>query len=249
MAVSPPAVHHRNPERPTMKQKLAAVALFVLFGIGAASHGWREWSASRDAAALPVEVDLASLENGASPPNPHVRIGPHVACYYSTVGEFKTDRRRGKRRADATTRLTHCFYPIISPAQPFVQKLNELAEKHGGLDKVPEDTEPPAIDRFAVIVKTERFKKFGDIPDVPHRREAELQGLVINTLRPLGYKEKKLLKEEFPNMDFDKVLVVEENRKPSSWAWCATFQYGGVALIGAGLLLGVVFIVRGCMAK
>ena len=103
--------------------------------------------------------------------------------------------------------------------------------------------------RFAVIVKTERFKKFGDIPDVPQRHEGQLEGLVINTLRPLGYKEKKLLKEEFPNMDFDKVLVVEENRKPSSWAWCATFQYGGMALIGAGLLLGIVFIVRGGMAK
>ena len=59
-----------------MKQKLAAVALFVLFGVGAASYGWREWTASRDAAAEPVEVDLARLENGASPPNPHVRIGP-----------------------------------------------------------------------------------------------------------------------------------------------------------------------------
>jgi len=232
-----------------MKQKLATVALFVLLGIGAASYGWREWSASRDAAAEPVEVDLASLENGASPPNPHVRIGALVACYYSTVGEYKTDRRRGKRRADANTRLTHCFYPIISPAHPFVQKVNELAEKHGGLDKIPEDTDLPAIDRFAVMVKTERFKKFGDIPDVPHRREEQLQGLVINTLRPLGYKEKKLLREEFPNMDFDKVLVVEENRKPSSWARCAAFQYGGAALIGVGLLLGLVFIARGGTAK
>ena len=232
-----------------MKQKLAAVALFVLFGVGAASHGWMEWAASRDAAAEPVEVDLARLENGASPPNPHVRIGPHVACYYCTIGEFKTDKRRGRRKADAATRLTHCFYPILSTAHPFVQKINDLAEKHGGLDKIPEDEELPAIDQFAVIVKTERFKKFSDIPDVPQRREEQVQGLVINTIRPLGAKEKNLLKEEFPNMDFGKVLVVEEARRPSSWAWCATFLYGGVALIGVGLLLGVLFIVRGLTAK
>lgn len=232
-----------------MKQKIAVVALFVLFGIGAASYGWTEWTASRDAAAEPVEVDLAKLENGESPPNPHVRIGPHIACYYSTIGEFKTDKRRGKRRADATTRLTHCFYPIISPAHPFVQKLNDLAEKHGGLDKIPDDEELPPINQFAVVVKTDRFKKFGDIPDVPQRREEQIQGLVINTIRPLGAKEKNLLKEEFSNMDFSKVLVVEEARRPSSWAWCATFQYGGVALIGVGLLLGVVFLVRGFVGK
>jgi hypothetical protein len=232
-----------------MKQKLALVALLVIFGAGSASYGWTEWKASREAAAEPVEVDLAKLENGEIPPNPHVRIGPHIACYYSTIGEFKTDKRRGKRRADATTRLTHSFYPIISPAHPFVQKLNDLAEKHGGVDKIPDDEELPAIDHFAVVVKTERFKKFSDIPDVPQRREDQIQGLVINTIRPLETKEKNLLKEEFPNLDFSKVLVVEEARRPSSWAWCATFLYGGVALIGVGMLLCVVFIVRGIVGK
>src|SRR5207245_11457351 len=86
---------------------------------------------------------------------------------------------------------------------------------------------------------TGRVEKFGGIPHVAQRSEEDRQGLVINTLRPQGYKEKNLLKQEFPNMDFDKVFVVEENRKPSSWAWCATFQYGGVALIGVGLILGI----------
>jgi hypothetical protein len=145
--------------------------------------------------------------------------------------------------------MTHCFYPIISTAHPSLQQLKEIADKYGGFDKIPDDVELPAIEHFAVIVKTERFKNAGEIPAVPQRREERVQGLVINTLRPLGYKEKNLLKEEFPSMDFDKVQVVEEGRKPSSWTWCATFLYGGAGLIGLGLLLGVVFMVRGLTAK
>jgi hypothetical protein len=232
-----------------MKQKIAVVALLVLLGIGAASYGWTEWTASRDAAAEPVEVDLAKLENGETPANPHVRIGPHVACYGNTLFQYRTEKRRGKRKVEATTTLTHCFYPIVSAAHPSIQKLNEAVEKYGGVDKVPEDVELPAIDHFAVIVKTGRFKKFSDIPSVPQRREEQLQGLVINTLRPLKSDEKNLIKEDFPDLDFNKVLVVEDGRKPSSWAWCATFQYGGLGLIGLGLVLGLVFIVRGITGK
>jgi hypothetical protein len=232
--------------------RLVVVSLgLVAIGGGLVLYGLTEKWAAEGTTPDPVEADLAKMETGDVPANRHVRVGPHLALYYGTVSSFKT-RNRLRPKADANTSLTHTYYPIIALSNPAAQALTAPAPKpeepKPGEPKpdVGEADEPPLPENFAVLVKTKRFKTFKDIPDDLVRREEAVQGMVFNRTRPLDYKEKKLLKEEFPKADLDKVLVLEEGRTPMSQAGQTGFMIagvlvalGGVAFFGLGVVRGL----------
>ncbi len=68
--------------------------------------------------------------------------------------------------------------------------------------------------------------------------ETELQGLIINKIDKLSGEELKLLKSTYPNINPDKVLILEHNRKPSSGKGVLMLGGGAVLfLIGPGLFL------------
>ncbi len=199
--------------------------------------GFREFRVSGGTTAKPAAVDLAALERDEATDNNHVQIGEHVAVYGTAVYEYEESRfAAGEPGPD--TKVNHCYYPIISPEHPFIEALNKLVEEHGGLDNLPDEVSFPEIADFAVLVKTRRFKTVGAIPG-GLADEASVQGLVINRIASLGDEEEKLVKESFPSINLETVLILEEGRKPASLGKSLGMLFGGLALavLGLGLFI------------
>jgi hypothetical protein len=64
-----------------------------------------------------------------------------------------------------------------------------------------------------------------------------VKGLVINRIDSLDSEEEKLIKENFPSLDIDKVLILEQDRTPASLFKSMGMMAGGMllALVGVGL--------------
>ena len=92
---------------------------------------------------------------------------------------------------------------------------------------------PPTIKEFKVLVKTNKFKTIGGIPD-DFPLEPSLQGLVINRIHSLGKDEKNLIQQSFPQLDLTKVLILEEGRKPTSSLLALGMVLGGIVVAASG---------------
>lgn len=209
------------------------LVLIVLGGV-LVFVGYQDYRVSSGTTAEPASVDLAALEQGQAADNNHMQIGEHFALYPAAVYEYESSGE-----PDPNTKVKKCYYPIISLKHPFVAALAKLAEEHGGLEKIPDNVPPPDIRDFAVLVKTRRFKTVGAIPDGLDG-ETSVQGLVINRISSLGSEEEKLIKENFPTANLDKVLILEDGRKPASMVKWLGFMLGGLALAAVGVGLFVV---------
>jgi hypothetical protein len=177
--------------------------------------GAQEFRVSQGTSAEPVAADLAALESGQEPPNPHMQLGAHLALYPELVYEV-TQSKYASGVPGPTAKVNHCYYPIISPDHPVVRSGDPNAR----------------LNQFAVLVRSKRFKTIADIPD-ESRQEASISGLVVNRIQSLDKEERKLILESFPSLDLDKVLLLEDGRRPASLA-----KSGG--MIGGGLLLGLI---------
>ena len=185
--------------------------------------GIQEFRLSSGTSVEPASVSLAELESGTEPGNGHVLIGEHVADFAGCVYEYK----------EKNNKVTHAYYPVISQEHAFFEELNELYEKYPNIDDAPE-SEYPGIDDFRVLVKTKRFKTIQSIPEGLQPMDS-LQGLVINLVESVSGEEKKLIKSSFPKLNFEKVLIVEDNRKPLS----TTVSMGMIGGGGLLTLLGI----------
>jgi hypothetical protein len=223
-AVAPPGTsrwHPRNWLRACMtgiprmhwKQLLATCFFLFMFAVVPTVFAWSERQVSSTATVEPLAVDLEQLEKGPVPENNHLKIGSHTACYFDTVYKAVA-RGKGPKRPDQNTKVDYCFYPIVSTSHPYSQHLRQLEKKFGSADKVPENV-MPRLSELKVLVKTSRFRTVGDIPE-DWRTESAVQGLVINQISTLGSEEQKLLRQDFGNIDFSKVLILSEGRRPSS---------------------------------
>jgi len=201
------------------------IAMIVLGGV-LGFFGIQEFRVSSGTSSEPQHVELAQLEKGDIPKNTHLQIGSHYAVYGATIYEYEQSKYEASSGPSPSSKLTMCYYPIISLNHPFVEAM--------------ENDEDFEFGQLAVLVKTKRFKKFGAIPDVLMTEENAVQGLVINTVDSLDREEEKLLKQRFPRIDVDNVLILQEGRKPTS-----LFASGGMILGGLALILvgGALFFV------
>jgi hypothetical protein len=216
----------------------------VGFFIGLAScccgvYGCTEFRVGGNASAEPVLVDLAKVEADPKVDN-HLKIGTHYALYDNAVYSFKTKGNRFQRAENV--KVDYVFYPIVSASNPDMQELTRLEKQFGNIDNVPDEIDLPIPEHFAVLVKTRRFSHVRDIPQDFFRKEASIQGLVINEVSSLTSAEKNLIKDSFPQINFDKVLILEDGRRPTSpQAAIATMATGGVCSVFA-----LVSFVAGC---
>jgi hypothetical protein len=218
--------------------------LLACCGCGGVFYGWSEYKLGAKSTPEPVEVNLAKLEQGEKVDNNHLKIGEHYACYWSMVYSYK--QGRFAPNPDANTTIQYAFYPIVSPSNPDVQLLEPLLKKHGDLSKVPDTEEVPLPKHFVVLVKTTRYKTVGAIPKQEIQKVPSIQGLVINEVSSLSSEEKKLIQEEFPDIDFNRVLILEDGRKPSSTGQAIAFMVIGGGILALGLI-GVIGLIVGRM--
>lgn len=201
-----------------LRIKLAA----IVGGLVLAFFGVQEFRVSQGTSQKATAVDLAKVEAGESPTNHHVEIGNHFAVYGGSVYQYSQSKHDHSAPGPAT-KVSYCFYPIISAEHPF---LTALAREE----------ENPEFGTIAVIVKSHRFKTIGAIPD-GIVEETAVKGLVINRIESLDKEERKLLLENFPQVDLDKVLIVQDGRQPASLVKSAGMIGAGglISLIGVGL--------------
>jgi len=207
--------------------------LAVVGGAMLAFFGIQEFRVSQGTSVEPIEVELVDIETGKASENNHVRLGEHFAIYPGSVYQYRQGKyETGEPKPSASVDYT--YYPVISADHRFFEELGQLAEKYGTLDAVP-DAEWPEIGSFSVLVKTKRFKTIRSIPESMNSEES-VQGLVVNLIGGLDSKEESLLRESFPTIDVNEILIIEDGRKPASLAKSLGMAGGGIAitLLGVG---------------
>lgn len=208
----------------------------ILIGIGIALgyYGYEEFTVSQHASIAAAEVELATLEASTELENHHIKIGAHWAVYPGCIYEYQMEKYE-TGEPTASTKVTLTYYPIISNTHPYLTAIDTLTAQFGNLESIP-DEQWPEFKQFTVLVKSERFNTLGSIPE-DWLEEGSLQGLVINRIESLDSEEAGLLRESFPHIDLDNVLIVEEGRSPSSQKKSVGMMAGGGVLILAGIFL------------
>jgi len=133
------------------------------------------------------------------------------------------------------TSVSYTYYPIISENHSYFFQIGALLQSFGAADAIPENLWPE-IKQFSVLVKTKRFEQIKDIP-MDWKEDASVEGLVINRIESLNSEETDLVRQSFPEIDIEKILILEEGRKPSSKVKSFGMMGGGGVLAVVGVLL------------
>ena len=214
------------------------IGLVVLACMSAWS-GWQDLRVSHGAPSAPVEVELAEIERGASPPANWLAVGRHFRAYWGAV--FQYQQTPGAEMKDSDL-VDYAYYPILSLEHPYVLSLIALEERYGTLQDAP-DEELPELGSAAVLVRTDQFKTIGAIPDGFEVKD-RIAGLLVSEIRSLDDEEQQLLKETFPSLDLSDVVILEHGRRPASAAGAyarigfGVLALGGVAVLGLRSLRG-----------
>lgn len=216
--------------------------IIVVVGLVMAFFGIQEFRVSRGTTSEPLVADLTKLEGGEALTNNHIRLGKHFAYYPGTVYSYRQSKYSSAEPTGSTS-ISYCYYPVVSTDHAFVKTLADLllAERQGeeggaGEAVQPADETLPDLRDFTVLVKTKRFDTINAIPE-SFAIDESIQGLVINRIESLSSEEKKLLHESFPGANLEKVLILEDGRKPASLFKSIGLILGGLAvsLVGVGL--------------
>jgi hypothetical protein len=213
---------------------MGRIKLAMVIGGGILAFiGGQEFLMSWGGGSEPLAVELADLESGKAPERNYVAIGEHMAVYGGAVYSY-SQSKYDSSAPGPSTKITECFYPIISYSHPFMKGLAELEEKYGSLDDAPDDAEFPELNSFSVIVKAKHFDTIGAIPD-GIELESSLEGLIINQVESLDSEEKDLIRSSFPQANLDEVVIIQAGRKPASLLKSLGMIVGGVVLALAGV--------------
>lgn len=208
------------------------ILLLLVLGVMGFVKGVQELKLTLSAGTEPEAVKLLALEKGDIPDSPSLSIGEHWAVYSSLIYTYD-EKILGSNEHDSATEINYAYYPIISDDHPYNKAVDKLIEKYG--DEIPEGLYPE-FREFTVLVKTTRFETLGDVPDFWDFNES-VQGLVINSIGKLDGDERDLLKEMFPYMNIDEVLILEEGRSLSPVGMFILYFGGGFVILALGVLL------------
>ncbi len=206
--------------------------LCAVIGSVLAVVGWQEYGLMGHSRAEPALVEMADLERGEIPENHHLRIGRHWRAWDELIYQWM--RPKDQKEPRPTDRVSFVYYPILSSSHPYLTRVREALERYGSWDDIPEK-EQPVFDDFSVLVRSERIKAIGAIPQGDWDEAEAVQGLIVNGVRTLSIDERVLLRQSFPMLDLDSVLILEEDRKPTSPAAC-------LGMLGGAGLLGLTFL-------
>ena len=95
---------------------------------------------------------------------------------------------------------------------------------------------PPAhlVRVIVVSYKIRNKEELGQIftPD------GAIQGMIVSSVRSMGKETENMLQQNYPGINLDNVLLLEQGRKPTSQELLTALFAGGGLLIGVSGLLG-----------
>lgn len=185
--------------------------------------GYQEYQVGADASPTAVHCDLEDLENGSEPPDNHLQIREHWAIYPAWVGWGDTQ----------SDRLDYVYYPIVSETHPYNQAWDDLLARYGDAE-IPENLHPQ-LTSLAVLVKTERFQREGEIP-MEWQKVPSITGLLVQDIETLKNDEAQAIQQNFPGLSLANVMILEEGRQPKSPTTAMAMMLLGVGLVGGGVV-------------
>jgi hypothetical protein len=208
----------------------------ALIGLGALLGwvGYDEFKVSEEASPQAQQVELAALEAGQIPDNTHLEIGPHWRMYQELVFRYELDRGQTEEDLTDGTKVDYSYFPILSHTHPLMRQLANLEQLYGSLDEVPEE-QLPAVEGFAVLVKTHTYKRVSDLPPIRWAEGEPVRGLVVNRIQELESDEVELIRQSFPKVAIANLLILEHGRKPASAKKAFGMMGGGAGLGLSGI--------------
>lgn len=168
--------------------------------------GFKEFLASRNTDSEPSSMIVSKLERNPKLSNNFITLKDYYCIYEKKV--FKDDREKDLKGAK------HLYYPAIS---------SKTARKYGSGTGIMNNMKD-----CKVLIKTSKYHK--RTPPKGIKEGKNMDGLVISS-SSLKNSEKVKLRKLFPKINFNKVIIVEEDREPSSLLKTFSMMIGGVFLI------------------
>ena len=200
--------------------------LMIVGGIVLLVFGIQEYRLASEAAQTAQSITCADLAAKGPGANAHVNVTNALICEQAFVYEAK------KNTPDTWNKV---WVPAVPIDGEFVKTVNELMLQTGGkLEHLPPPTD------IRVLIKTSSVHNAGELEAFSKTAlTSGVTGLVTNKIESLGAKEKKILEENYPGIDFTKCYIVDHERKPADASKLAAMIGGGalITLIGGGWTL------------
>jgi hypothetical protein len=190
--------------------------LMVIGGVVMVYFGIQESRLANQASATPRMMTCAELAANGPGDNAHIGMSKFLLCEQAFVFE-------GSKRSEAYKTV---WVPAVPADGEYVRTIRSMMQTIGKLDTLPPPTD------IRVLVKSKHVKNEAELTALAMRDR--LDGLVTNQIESIGSKEKKILEESYPGIDFSRCYIVDHDRKPSSTAMLAGMIGGGIVLAIAG---------------
>lgn len=208
---------------------LTIMLLIAAIGIGLLVYANSESRVSGGATALPRSVPCRRLIDEGAGENPHVLVTDVIAGqnYFTRVRVTKEEQACGT----PTNKPWEAVYLPLVPLTPEIKTRMARGE--------PFVPPPTSLIRLVFVShkirnKEELAQAFG--PD------GAVEGLIVNATSGMGSETADVLRQKYPGIAVDEVLILEPGRKPTSGAALVALFAGGVGLIAMAGLLGIVAV-------
>ncbi|MCG3138202.1 MAG: hypothetical protein HJJLKODD_02063 [Phycisphaerae bacterium] len=196
--------------------------LAMIIGGGALIYfGIQESRLSSAAGKTPQTMTCQELSDKGPGENAHVIMTDFLLWDEQFVYESKS--------SSSSSSWTNVWVPAIPLNGDFHKKLLSMIGEDGELTgSLPE---PP----IQVIVKSGKISN--DAGLMLLGEQPTIQGMVVNEIESLDSKERRLLEESYPHVNFDRCWILHHGRQPSGSGKLVGMIGGGLALAGVGIVM------------
>ena len=195
------------------------VILAALIGGGVLAYmGFNQFRLANKVGSEPADVTLDELAAGEAD-NAHVTL----TDFFAPGDYISLDDKSGLHET--------VWLPVVGFDSNYMRSIHAQLDANGGdFGTVMQ----PAVagSEVRVVIKSTDCRGATDVGRLAEREF--LTGVVVNDIEGLDGETKKLLREAYPGMDVDDVLIVHADRGLPSAGGALGMMAGGVGLTGAG---------------
>jgi hypothetical protein len=196
--------------------------LLVIIVLGGAMvfAGIQQMRLASVAKAEPQKISCAKLMASGPGDNAHVVLTDFIMVNSAFVTETGKSGGRWK----------NVWVPVMPVDGEYRDQIASLIKSSGSL---PPNGVMPTPRDIRVIVNSSKVASESELGALAD--QDTIQGMVVNTVSSLGSKQKRILADSYPGVNFDNVLILEHGRTPWGAGKSLGCIAGGIALAGAGV--------------